>query len=325
VNYYRHIDTSKVEFDFVVDDDSPYVLPDDVMTKGAIIYRIPAYTHTMAYIHRLIEIIKINHYMIVHVHMNSMSFIALFVSMLAGVPVRICHNHTTAHGAEGIRAILKYIFRPLNIMFATDYFACGEHAAIWMYGNKRFESGRVYLMRNFVDAEKFRFSQEKRNRIRDELGIRDSDFVVGHVGRFVQQKNHTFLIDIIAALVKVRPNSVLIMIGDGPLKEGIYYKVTVLGLTDNIRFVGSVTNPEDYYSAMDVFCLPSLFEGLAIVCLEAQANSLCSLCSLYVPPDGKLPQFYNVLRLEEGAAVWARKLLRFCTNYKNTREFLQNF
>lgn len=307
INYYRQIDKSKIQFDFIVDENSPNELPDDIVQHGAKIVKVPPYTKPILYVLSLANALK--KYDIVHIHMNTMSFLALLAACIAGVRIRICHNHTTAHKSEGIRALLKYVFRPLCLSLATDYFACGEHAAVWMYGHKRLESGEVYLMRNVIDVERFRYSEEKRKRIRYELNIEQDAFVIGHIGRFVHQKNHTFLINIFLALVKMRVDTILIMIGDGPLKETIESKVFALNLVDNVRFVGSISNPEDYYSAMDVFCLPSLFEGLAVVCLEAQANSLCSLCSLYVPPDGKLPEYYRVLSLDEEPETWARKLI----------------
>ena len=191
MNYYRHIDRKQVQFDFYFAKDSVFPQREELEKMGAGIYPIPSYTKVFSYHRVLHHAFKRGNYQIVHAHLSTMSVFPLFAAWRAGIPVRICHNHSTAHWGEGKKTLLKYLSSGLDI-FATDYFACGEKAGRWMYGNRCFERGRVHVMPNAIDTKKFAYDEEAKRCLRAELGIPQDAFVLGHVGRFMYQKTMLF-------------------------------------------------------------------------------------------------------------------------------------
>lgn len=317
MNYYRHIDRSKVQFDFYLAEGSSFPQREELLKLGAGIYLIPAYSKPLKYHQALYKAFKEKKYRIVHAHLSTMSVFPLFAAWRAGVPVRICHNHTTAYWGEGIKTLLKYILRPFNKIFATDYFACGETAGRWMYGDRYFDSGRATVMPNAIDTEKFVFDPEARARLREELGIPQDAFVVGHVGRFMYQKNHSFLIDIFAELQKEKPNAILLLIGEGELMEQIEEKVQRLGIEKSVIFTGARSDVNKLYSVMDVFCLPSFYEGMPVVAWEAQANGLPCVFSDKVSKEAKQGENCSFLNLAQTPEKWASLLLKSGQRMKN--------
>ncbi len=309
MNYYRHIDRNKIQFDFIMDGYSKTPIDDEIKSMGGKVYKVEPYEkNILKSMHQCYEIFKTNHYSIVHSHMNTLSVFPLFEAWRAGVPVRIAHSHSTAAKGEGFRTIMKYMLRPFATLFSTHYCACSEYAGRWLFGDKLFDNGKVHLVKNAIDLDRFSFKPEVRQKVRKELNI-DGKFVVGHVGRFVYQKNHNFLIDIFCEVHRKRPNSVLLLIGEGPLQEQIRQKVSELGLTGSVRFLGLRKDVPDLYQAMDVFVLPSFYEGLGMVAVEAQAAGLPVMVSDRVPEEAQVTDTLSVVRLSEPAAVWARAVL----------------
>lgn len=309
MNYYRYIDRSRVQFDFAVSEESSLPQKEEIKKLGGTIYLLPKVSHILSYIGALKKIVKDNGYKIVHCHMNTLSVFPLYASYLAGAGVRICHNHTTAHHGEGKRAAAKYVLRPFCKWFATDYFACGEYAGRWMYGNQCFDAGKVYVMRNAIDVEKFRFNSEVRACVRKQLGLADK-FVVGHIGRFMYQKNQNFLVDIFYEVYQKNRNAVLLLVGDGELEGQIREKVKQRKLEDAVIFYGNCRDTSRLYQAMDVFCLPSFYEGVPVVAIEAQANGLPVLISDRVSGEAKITGSCEMVPLEMSPGVWAGRLLK---------------
>lgn len=270
-NYYRHIDHQKVQFDIFYDADSTVEPPQDLIDMGARFYRIPPYQNLPAFIKALTRHFKKNQYTIVHAHLNTLNVFPLCAAWLARIPARICHNHSTAGKGER-KNILKYMLRPFAKIFPTHYCACSVYAGKWMFGDKFYDSGKVRLIRNAIDLKKFTFNQDIRDRVRLELGLTDN-FVLGHVGRFCYQKNHEFLIRIFHQVYLQNPKARLLLVGDGELKEQVMEQVSKLGLEQAVLFLGVRNDVEKLMQAMDVFVLPSRYEGLGIVALEAQAVS----------------------------------------------------
>ncbi len=321
INYYRYIDHSKIQFDFFCYEGSNFPQREELMQMGAKIYPIPAYSHPLAYHKALYSVFRANHYQIVHAHLSTMSLFALFAAWRANVPVRICHNHTTAHWSEGKRTLLKYILRPLNKIFATDYFACGEKAARWMYGDQCFNNGHVYLMSNAINVQKFCYDPFSGVQLRKKLGIPEDAFVVGHVGRFMHQKNHMFLLQVFQQVLRKRKNAWLLLIGEGELEQKIKAKAQEFGLLGRVCFPGVRSDVGKLYSAMDVFCLPSFYEGLPVVALEAQANGLPCAFSDQITKEILLTPNSVFLALER-PQQWAEQLLLLKRQYgslDNTR------
>lgn len=279
MNYYRHIDRKQVQFDFYFAKDSVFPQREELEKMGAGIYPIPSYTKVFSYHRVLHHAFKRGNYQIAHAHLSTMSVFPLFAAWRAGIPVRICHNHSTAHWGEGKKTLLKYLLRPFAKIFATDYFACGEKAGRWMYGNRCFERGRVHVMPNAIDTKKFAYDEEAKRCLRAELGIPQDAFVLGHVGRFMYQKNHAFLLRVFQRLLSSRQDAWLLLIGEGERMKLIRSEVEKMGIEGKVRFTGTRSDVAKLYSAMDVFCLPSFYEGLPVVALEAQANGLPCLFS----------------------------------------------
>lgn len=309
MNYYREIDRSKVQFDFYFAQDSEFPQREELEKLGAGIYPIPAYTKVKEYQKVLYDAFCERKYNIVHTHLNTMAVFPLFAAWRADVPVRICHNHSTAHWGEGKRTLLKYLLRPFAKTFATDYFACGEKAGRWMYGSRLWDRGLVRIMPNAIDAEKFSFDQTARNSLRKELNIAEDAFVVGNVGRFVYPKNHAELIEIFSAVKQKKPNAVLLLVGEGELQQKIQQKVKALGLENSVVFTGVRKDVNKLYSVMDVFCLPSFYEGLPVVGLEAQANGLPTLCSDQVSKETAVTPQVQFIGLEDREG-WENAILQ---------------
>lgn len=308
LNYYRHIDHSKVQFDFYFAEGSSLPQRDELEALGAGLYPIPPYSHPIAYHKALYTAFKQHGYKIVHAHLSTMSVFPLFAAWRVGVPVRICHNHSTAHWGEGTKTLLKYLLRPLNKLFATDWFACGETAGRWMYGDKAFDTGKVTVMPNAIDTAKFAYDPAARVRLREELGIPQDAFVVGHVGRFTYAKNHTFLLKIFAELLEAKPNAYLLLVGEGELQEQIRQQIQNLDLQDKTIFTGVRQDANELYSLMDTFCLPSRYEGMPVVAWEAQANGLpCVLADTMTSEAAKSDQAV-FLSLSSPPQIWADTL-----------------
>jgi len=227
----------------------------------------------------------------------------------AGVPVRICHNHSTAHWGEGIKTLAKYVLRLPSRLAATDYFACGEDAGRWMFGNRLFNAGQVFVLPSAIAGEDYAFDAKSRADIRRGLGLDEDSFVVGHVGRFCYPKNHLFLLDIFAAIKRLQPKAVLLLIGEGELLPRIEEAAHKLRLTESVKFLGVKQDLGAWYSAMDVFLMPSFYEGLGIVGLEAQANGLPCVFSNNVPAEVLLAENVDQLSLKLGPETWAQKAL----------------
>ena len=309
MNYYRHIDRSKVQFDFVMHKGGNPRYIAEIKSLGGRVFEVTPYSKNIfVFTHEIYKVIKEGHYRIVHSNMNSMSGFPLFAAWLAGADVRIIHNHTTDAKAEGVRTIIKRVLRPFARMFANRYWACSKLAGAWMYGQKAVDEGKVTIINNAIDLSRFAFKQEIRDKLRKEMGL-EGKFVVGHVGRFMKQKNHDFLIDIFAELVKKKPESVLLLIGEGPLFGHIRDKVKSLDLQDKVRFLGVRSDVAELYNAMDVFVLPSFYEGLPVVGVEVQANGLPFLCSDQVTNEIIISNGIYLMDVKSGENYWADRLI----------------
>lgn len=317
LNYYRNIDKDKVQFDFVVHKHPLKSFVDEAEIYGGRIYEVTAYTKNIfTFTYEIYKIIKNGHYDIVHSNMNSLSVFPLFAAWLAGARVRILHNHTTDTKAEGFRTVIKRTLRPFAKMFANQYWACSKLAAEWMYGKKAVDSGKVTIINNAIDLKKFAFSQEKRDALRNELGLKGK-FVVGHVGRFEKAKNHEFVIDVFTEIVKQEEKACLLLIGDGSLMKSIRKKVSELHLENKVLFLGVRNDVADLYNVMDVFLFPSLYEGFGMVAVEAQVNGLPLLCSDQVTKEIVISRSVKMLSLRFEAPLWACEALsakRECFN-----------
>lgn len=211
MNYYRNIDHEKIQFDFICDDDSTNIPYDEIEKMGGKVILIPPYQKIFKYHKELKRVLKEGNYQIVHSHINTLSVFSLFAAKCAKVPVRIAHSHSTTNKKEKNKNFIKQILRPFSKLFATDYMCCSELAGRWLFGDKEYDKGNVYVLNNAIDLEKFKYDENIRKEKRKELGIADDAMVIGHVGRFVEQKNHRFLIDIFNEIHKQNEKSILLL------------------------------------------------------------------------------------------------------------------
>lgn len=305
MNYYRHIDRTKIQFDFICDEDSTNIPYEEIKKMGGKVILIPPYQKVFKYHKKLKEVLKSGGYKIVHSHINTLSVFSLFAAKCAGVPVRIAHSHSTTNKKEKKKNLLKQVLRPFSKVFATDYMCCSELAGRWLFGNKEYDNGNVYLLNNAIDLDKFKYDEEKRKEKRKELNIEDDTLVIGHVGRFVEQKNHRFLIDIFNEVHKQKEKSILLLAGQGPLMEEMKEKVKILGIEDSVKFLGQRNDINELYQAFDVFCLPSLYEGLPVVGVEAQATGLLCIFSEDMTKETKVLETTRFKSINGDAKEWA--------------------
>jgi len=313
MNYYRHIDKTRVQFDFIIDEDSTIVPHEEIKRLGGRIHKVPPYQKPVSYHKALVKLFRENNYRIVHSHINTLSIFPLFAAKRAGVPVRIAHSHSTAGKGETARNVLKYTLRPFSRIFPTHFCACSEHAGRWLFGNKLYSRGNVTLVKNAIDLSKFMFDSQIREDVKTELSVKDK-LVIGHVGRFMKQKNHSFLIDIFEQVHLRNPDSVLLLVGEGELEQEITEKVKRLGLDNCVKFLGVRNDVHRLLQAMDIFLLPSLYEGLGMVAIEAQAVGLKVVASNMVPKEAKITENFSYISLSQPAEKWSKNILSPASN-----------
>ena len=313
MNWYRNIDRSKVQFDFLVrSNDNNYV--DEITALGGRIFYTASFPRHLAKNYKETKaILARKEWEVIHVHGNAaMYMLPLQLSKKLGYPCRIMHSHNV-HSKNPIFSLVHRHNRKRINIYATHKLACSNAAGAWMYPDAEF-----LVVNNAVRSERFLFDQCARSEIRTALGI-DDRLVLGHVGRFSKQKNHTFLLDVFYEVKKLRPDSALMLVGDGELKETIEKKATELGLTDSILFMGRRSDIGQLMSAMDIFLLPSLYEGLPVVCVESSANALTSIISeeSYAQELACLPNV-KIVTLKKTAFEWASIVLENLNNSDQT-------
>lgn len=313
INNYRRIDRDKFQFDFLTYDEH-LDFQKEIERLGARVYCFPHPTNFFQYYQQLKRIRKDNSYEIIHFHMSYANVIPLIAAKLAGFSRIIMHSHSTGLDTPSatvrmIKLLLHKLGRHAIPFLATDYLACSELAAGWMYPDCIMKKNRYQVMHNAVDLEKFRFNKDVRESTRRELGIPGNCYVVGHVGRFTYQKNHEFLIDVFTALCRHTSDAMLLLIGDGPDRLAIEEKVKRYGLTDKVKFLGQRSDISALYQAMDVMVLPSRFEGLCIVAIEAQVAGLPCVCSEVLSRETKISRDFTYKPLSDSAENWAECVL----------------
>lgn len=317
MNYYRNIDRNRVQFDFLVHRDFEADYDKEIIRLGGKIYRLPPLNpFGRDYLSKLDAFFKEHkEYKIVHSHLDCMSAVPLKYAKLNGVPIRIAHSHNS-NQARDLKYILKLVYKRKILKYANNLFACSNEAGQWMFGrNSNFK-----LLNNAIETDKYIFSKEIAEKKRKELDIPNNSFIVGHVGRFDVQKNHIFLIDIFAEILKRKRNSVLLLVGEGSLRKSIEEKVHTLGLSDKVIFAGLRTDVNELLQAMDVFLFPSLFEGLPVSIVEAQASGLRCFISDKVPDDCKITDNVYQFSLSDSAEKWADNILKLFPYVRNNEK-----
>lgn len=307
MNYFKHIDRDRFQFDFIVNDGSTHIPRKEIEELGGRVFVIPGYTHQLAYQKELRRLFEKNGYEIVHSHINALSVLSLHAAHKAKIPIRIAHSHNTAGAGETVRNILKNILRKFANKYPTHRFACGELAGRWLFGDEDFE-----IIHNAIELDTYAFDPDIRTQVRNDLDLDDDVFVIGHIGRFAAQKNHTFLIEAFARLCDVRGDCVLVCVGEGPLFEDVQNKVAELSIDDKVRFLGQRSDAPRLYQAFDVFVLPSLYEGLCVVGVEAQRSGVMCYMSDQITREISITDHVRYLPIED-PQVWADELVTYDT------------
>lgn len=309
MNVYRHINRDKVQFDFLLETKKEGAYNKEILALGGKIFFYVSRKENIFKNKESLESFfkKHSEYKIVHQHASSQSNIEpLKAAQKAGVPVRILHSHSTRQGGSKIH---RYIHKYNQVVYkntATRHFACSDLAGKWMYGKREFE-----IINNGIDISKFNYDPQKRVEMREMMGIKPKQFVVGHVGRFSEVKNHKFIIEIFKEIVKKDPLAVLVLVGDGELKYQIQTKVHKLEMNSNVKFIGAVDNPEFYLQAMDVFVFPSFYEGFPVTLVEAQASGLPCFISNHITKSVKICDNVFYEDINDDPIVWAENILEY--------------
>ena len=305
INYYRHIDRSQVQFDFIVNKSKPGDYDAEIRQMGGRIFQSPGLNplHYPQYMRFVREIVaQDSRIRIVHAHNEAMGLYALNGARHAGVKVRIAHAHNTRI-IRDYKWPLKMLCKQFLPAAATDLWSCGRDAGIYFFGKKNWEA-RGLVIHNAIETDAFRFDPECRARMRARYGLTDK-VVLGHVGRFNVQKNHTRLLHIFAQFLAQESRAFLVLLGEGELEPQIRQQAQELGLADHILFAGLQSNVPEWYQLMDLFLLPSLFEGLPVVGVEAQAAGLPCIFSDAVPDEVLLSSRAVQQPLAASDAAWA--------------------
>lgn len=244
-------------------------------------------------------------YEAVHVHLTGKyALLPLIASKTHGIKHRIYHAHNPKEIYD-IHTYLRWLrYEPLCILYSNVYLACSKMAGDSIFGKRNY-----YLVKNTIDVNKFKFNLADRVSVRRELGLKDDDVVIGNVSRLAKQKNPFFTVDIFTEIVNKNNNAYLVWVGDGPLRHVVEEKIQDSGIEKNVIFTGSRTDVNKVYSAFDVFILPSMYEGLGIVFIEAQANGLPVFTSTKVPQDTSISELIQFIDLDVPVFTWAERVV----------------
>lgn len=306
MNYYRHIDRSKVQFDFLVHRDFEADYDQEIQLLGGRIFHVSRLVPwSKSYRIELKNFFRKHpEYKIIHVHQDCLSSVALQCAQECGIPIRIAHSHNSNQDKNWKYPIKRYYMKKIPD-YATELFACSKLAGDWMFLGKHFD-----ILYNAIDINKYKYSPVIANNLRQELHL-ENCIVVGHVGRFNPQKNHTFLIDVFAECVKINANVKLILVGDGDGKKHIQDKVESLRIKNKVIFMGVRTDVNELLQAMDVFVFPSLYEGLGISVIEAQAAGLPCVISDCIPDDCIVTEgLVKKVPLNSSSIQWANEIMK---------------
>lgn len=322
MNLFRNCDPTEISFGFVVHGEKVGAFEEEVIKNGADVFRVPDYTGTnhLKYKQAWKEIFK-NHpeYKIIHGHVRSTANIYLKLAHAYNLKT-IAHSHNTSSG-EGLTATVKNLFQKGINKHTDQFIGCSKEAGEWLFGQNISDQSNFNVLNNAIDAESFKFNNSLRKHVRDSLNL-DDKLVVGHVGRFHEQKNHEFLIDIFDALTKIKEDSVLLLIGAGDRQADIELKVKKHGLIDKVKFLGLRSDVQELMQGMDVFLFPSLFEGLPVTLVETQAAGLPAVVSDTITKDIQLTSLITYVSLESSPLDWAEELIK-SVNSEDRRDTLK--
>lgn len=323
MNYYKNIDRNKIQFDFINHCES-LCFSDEIQSLGGRIFNVPSFKkNVFKYYSEIKKIIKENKYEIVHINLLSCSNILPIIAAKRSKAKKIIvHSHNNGMPDSILKTILHFINKKIINRIADVFWACSSSAGEWMFGNSNFQ-----IIKNGVNIDNFIFDNKNRDNIRKKFNISNDKYLIGHVGRFDIQKNHEYLIQLFSKINKKYKDTMLMLIGTGVLYDDIVKQVKSLKLEGKVIFTGVVNDPQKYYSAMDLFLLPSKFEGLGIVNVEAQACGLPCIVSDVVPKEVKITDNFRFVNLNK-EELWLKEFSKFknsSINRKIKKESMKSY
>lgn len=327
MNYYRHIDRTKIQFDFLCNKTKPGAYDDEIKKLGGNIYHSPGLNPLKFFKYKkyMFNLFKENpEIQVMHSHNGELAYQSLYGAYKYGIKNRICHAHNTKI-EPNLKKPLKLLYKTQLKKVANYYWGCGIDALRFYFSDRIIKDNNYRILHNAIEVEKFIYNESIRNKIIKELNL-NNKFVIGHVGRFMEQKNHNFILELFKIILNKEPNAVLLLLGDGQLQEKMKKKAKNLNIDKSVKFLGNINNINEIYQAMDVFLLPSLFEGLPVVGIEAQASGVKCFFSDTITKEVVITENVEYLSLKnDNKEKWANKILK-CKNYKRkdmTKEIVQ--
>lgn len=313
MNYYRAIDKNKIQFDFMVHRQERGAYDDEIEAMGGRIFRMcPIYPQNLFRYQQMLKEFFDNHpeYQILHSHMSELGYFAFKEAIKHGVPIRICHAHSSPNfKIESFKEKLKVLPREILARgmrkLSTDFFVCSKIAGDWLFGKKN--ENKFIMMNNAVNAASFAYDKKTAEKIKSEMKWKDK-IVIGHVGRLIVPKNHTFLIDIFQQFHTKHPQSILVLVGDGDQRENICNKIKKLNLENSIILLGFRPDTANLYKAFDIFVFPSLYEGLPVSLIEAQSAGLSCIVSNTISTQAQILSNYSILSLKDSPEIWVNEM-----------------
>ena len=303
---YRQLDKTKYQMDFCINAPGKCFYEDEILSLGGKIYRISSKSASLKYFKKqLYNVVRLNDYnYVLRISSNAAGFLDLKIAHKAGAEICAVRSSNSSDGGSFKSKIAHRIGRALYGKYVNVKIAPSDLAAVYTFGKKAYEDGSVNILHNAVDINKYSYNTEMRSRIRSDFHISDDATVIGHIGRFMAQKNHGFLLDIFAEYIKFNKKSVLTLVGSGELESEIKEKASALGISDKIIFTGVRSDVPALLSAMDVFVFPSLYEGMPNTVIEAQATGLPCVISDTITREADITGLVNYLPLGD-AGKWA--------------------
>lgn len=313
MNYYRHMDRTKVQFDFLANKSKPGAYDEEIKSLGGRIFISPGLNPIKwsEYKKMVKKLLAENpEIKIVHSHNGAFSLQAQLTAKQSGIKNRITHVHGTKIDFN-LKLPLKLLYKTQLKKVSNNYWGCGTEAIKYYFGDRIISDNNYKVIHNAIETKRFIYSSEKRSELRLKYNL-NGKFVIGNVARFMRQKNHAFTLDLFKVILQKEPNAILMLLGDGELLEPMKQKAKELGIESSIMFMGNVNNVNEMYQAMDVFLLPSLFEGLPVVGIEAQAAGLKCIFSNTITDEVKVTDNIEFLDLnKDSLEKWADRILSY--------------
>ncbi len=318
MQYFLNFDPAKVEVHFICDSDSNAVPVEEIEKRGGHVHMIAPYQNILKNMSDLETLFRSERFDVLHAFNSTMNVFPLRVAKKCGIPVRISESLSMANELEP-KTILKVILRNFSKLYATHYMSCGEDCGRWQFGDELFDAGRVAVFKTAIDSRKNSFDLALRAKTRSELGVADDELLVGFIGRFAAQKNPMFLMEVVGELCKLNPKVRFLLIGDGEYKEQMLSYMDGNGFADRVMYLGRREDIVGFYQAMDCFLLPSLYEGLPVVGLEAQCAGIDVFFSDEITREASFCELGHFLPLNIGANKWANEINACCVSEKIRR------